>query len=90
MSKTMTDMEYLKEILESQNLADDSAELKTLMEQRKDVERILRDAFPDCSPTIRYGGSKAKGTLIKEAYDLDLACYFPHDDETAGSSLEDI
>ncbi len=90
MSKTMTDMEYLKEILESQNLADDSAELKRLMEQRKDVERILRDAFPDCSPTIRYGGSKAKGTLIKEAYDLDLACYFPHDDETAGSSLEDI
>ena len=86
----MTDNEYLQAILKSQDLADDSAELKALTARRKDVEALLRSAFPDSSPTIRYGGSKAKGTLIKESYDLDIVCYFPHDDTTAGETLEDI
>ena len=54
------------------SLADDSEELKTLQERRAEVEKVLRDHFEDCSPTIRYGGSKAKGTMIKEAYDLDI------------------
>ena len=86
----MTDNEYLQAVLKSQDLADDSAELKALTARRKDVEALLRSAFPDSSPTIRYGGSKAKGTLIKESYDLDIVCYFPHDDTTAGETLEDI
>lgn len=86
----MTDVEYLHAILKSQDLPDDSSEFKVLIEQRKRVEQILRDGFSNCLPTIRYGGSRAKGTLIKEAYDLDIACYFPYDDETSGSSLEDI
>jgi hypothetical protein len=86
----MTDQEYLEEVLASQDLADDSLELKELQEHRKDVEKVLRDAFSESSPTIRYGGSKAKGTLDKEYYDLDLACYFRHDDIEAGDSLEDI
>ena len=86
----MTDNEYLQAVLKSQDLADDSAELKALTARREDVEALLRRAFPDSSPTIRYGGSKAKGTLIKESYDLDIVCYFPHDDTTAGDTLEDI
>jgi hypothetical protein len=86
----MTNNEYLKAVLQSQDLADDSAELKALTARRKDVEALLRNAFPDSSPTIRYGGSRAKGTLIKESYDLDIVCYFPHDDTTAGETLEDI
>ena len=86
----MTDNEYLQTVLKSQDLADDSAELKALTARRKDVEALLRSAFPDSSPTIRYGGSKAKGTLIKESYDLDIVCCFPHDDTTAGETLEDI
>ena len=86
----MTNNEYLQAVLKSQDLADDSAELKALTARRKDVEALLRSAFPDSSPTIRYGGSKAKGTLIKESYDLDIVCYFPHDDTTAGETLEDI
>lgn len=86
----MTDNEYLQAVLKSQDLADDSAELKALTARRKDVEALLRSAFPDSSPTIRYGGSKAKGTLIRESYDLDIVCYFPHDDTTAGETLEDI
>lgn len=86
----MNDNEYLQEILRSQTLAPDTEELKALQEQRAKVEKLLRDHFAKSSPTIRYGGSKAKGTMIKEAYDLDIICYFAHDDTTAGETLEDI
>jgi nucleotidyltransferase-like protein len=86
----MTDNEYLQEILGSQTLASDSAELKALQRQRAKVEKLLREHFAKSSPTIRYGGSTAKGTMIKEAYDLDLICYFANDDTAAGETLEEI
>jgi hypothetical protein len=86
----MTDKEYLEAVLKNQDLKDDSPELKDLQKERANVEKLLRGAFPDCSPTIRYGGSKAKNTLIKENYDLDIASYFPHDDTSAGETLKDI
>lgn len=83
-----TDEQYLMDVLGSQNLADDSREMKDLRHQRDLVGTLLKDAFP--TATIRYGGSKAKGTLIKEAYDLDLVCYFPHAETEAGASLKDL
>lgn len=86
----MTDKEYLESILASQDLSDDSTELEEIQEHRKNVEKILRDKFSASSPTVRYGGSKAKGTLIRESYDLDVICYFPHDDTGAGETLKDI
>jgi hypothetical protein len=86
----MTTNEYLTEVLKLQKLTDDSQELKDLQSHRADVEKLLRDAFSDSPPTIRYGGSKAKGTLIKESYDLDLICYFPSNETTAGDSLKEI
>lgn len=86
----MTDREYLEAILKSQALGDDSPELKALIEQREVVDNILRCTFKECRPTIRYGGSKAKNSMIKEYYDLDIACYFPHDEVGAGESLADI
>lgn len=86
----MTNNEYLREVLASQNLADESEELKELQGHREDVESLLKERFAESSPTIRYGGSKAKGTLIKESYDLDLVCYFPHDDTSAGETLKQI
>jgi hypothetical protein len=86
----MNTNEYLQKILAAQTLGTDSEELKALQEHRADVEALLRKEFKDCSPTIRYGGSKAKGTMIRESYDLDLICYFPHDDTKAGATLEDI
>lgn len=81
---------YLRTILKLQTLAEGSSELKDLREKRAEVEALLREAFEDASPTIRYGGSVAKGTLIKESYDLDIICYFLRDDTTAGETLEDI
>lgn len=82
--------EYLEGVLKQQTLTADSDELKALQKQRANVETLLRTFFKKCSPTIRYGGSKAKGTMIKDAYDLDIICYFPHDDTSAGETLEDI
>jgi tRNA nucleotidyltransferase (CCA-adding enzyme) len=82
--------EYLREILRSQDLAEDSDEMRDLREHRKNVETFLRQAFPEASPTTRYGGSKAKGTVIKESYDLDLVFYLPQEDTSVGDTLKDI
>lgn len=86
----MTENEYLFKILEDQCLADDSDEMKALRRHREDVEKFLREKFPGCSFTIRYGGSKAKGTLIRESYDLDLIVYVHADEGGLGETLEDI
>ncbi|MEX0909684.1 MAG: hypothetical protein WDZ75_00140 [Candidatus Paceibacterota bacterium] len=86
----MTDNEYLKTVLSAQNLKDGSDELKSLEQHRKDVKALLESEFSSPLPNIRYGGSKAKGTLISELYDLDMICYFSHDDTQAGDSLEEI
>jgi hypothetical protein len=86
----MNTNEYLQTVLKSQTLSQDSEELKNLQEQRAKVEELLREHFKKSSPTIRYGGSKAKGTMIRESYDLDIISYFPHDDTSAGETLEDI
>jgi hypothetical protein len=86
----MTIDEYLKAVLKSQKLPDDSDEMQELIQHRQDVEKILRDRFADASPTVRYGGSKAKGTLIRESYDLDVVFYVPNDNNEAGETLKDI
>lgn len=85
----MTNEEYLNEILKSQTLANDGNELKLLRQRRTDVEKLLRDKYGS-SPSIRYGGSKAKGTMIKDSYDLDVICYFENDDGIAGDTLQEI
>jgi len=85
----MTPNEYLSKTLEQQTLAEESDELKQLRDRRKEVEDVLRKDF-GASPNIRYGGSKSKGTMIREAYDLDIICYFPRDDDDAGGNLETI
>jgi hypothetical protein len=82
--------EYLEAVLADQVLPDDSQEMKDLRAHRDEVEAVLREAFSDAKPTIRYGGSKAKGTLIRESYDLDLVCYFPNGENAAGTTLKEI
>jgi tRNA nucleotidyltransferase (CCA-adding enzyme) len=86
----MDNDKYLQQVLASQDLPEDSQELKDLQAHRKDVEQKLRAYFSKSSPSIRYGGSHAKGTMVRDYYDLDIACYFPHDDTAAGASLKDI
>src|ERR1700682_124646 len=86
----MTADEYLYDILASQALGDDSDEVKTLQEHRVDVETLIRDNLKDTALTIRYAGSRAKGTMNKESYDLDIISYVSSGDDTAGETLEDI
>lgn len=85
----MKPIEFLHEMLREQTLSEDSIELAALREHRDEIEKVLRDTFGS-SPTIRYGGSHAKGDLIKDSYDLDIVCYFPRDDEDAGDTLKAI
>ena len=86
----MTADEYLKDVLVSQALGDDSDEVKMLQKHRADVEKIICNNFEDVALTIRYAGSKAKGTMNKEFYDLDIISYVSAGDNTAGETLEDI
>ena len=81
--------EHLEKVLEAQTLDDDGDELQQLQSDRKDVEKLLRSKL-DGSPSIRYGGSVAKKTLIQESYDLDLLCYFGHEDNADGDTLAEL
>ncbi len=85
----MSDDSYLKKVLEAQTLKEDGDELTALRKHRGEVEKLLRKKYGS-TPTIRYGGSMAKGTMIRESYDLDVTCYFPRDDTSAGATLKDI
>lgn len=80
---------YLKQVLETHSLADDSSEIKDLRAEKENVETLIRSAF-DGSPIIRYAGSYKKGTMIKDSYDLDIICYFKSEDDSAGENLEEI
>ena len=86
----MTADDYLREVLDSQALGDDSDEVKALQKHRADVEKLIRDSFKGTALTVRYAGSKAKGTMNKESYDLDIISYVSSGDNTAGEALEDI
>lgn len=84
----MTADQYLKNVLSQQRLT--SKELDELRAHRADVETVLEDHFSESSPDIRYAGSYKKRTMIRDAYDLDVACYFGHDDTAAGQNLREI
>lgn len=86
----MTDDEYLQAVLRDQTLDPKGPELKELREHRKRVEKLLREEFGDYDPTIVYAGSKKKHTMIKESYDLDMTCYFAHDETGPGETLKEI
>lgn len=80
---------YLEQILSKEGLIKDSAEAKAMQEEKAKVEKAISDSF-DGNPVIRYAGSYKKETMIKASYDLDIVCYFKHDDDSAGDNLEDI
>jgi hypothetical protein len=86
----MSANDYLQAVLAGQTFEADSEELKQLREKRAEVEAILRGAFPGADLTIRFGGSKAKNTMIRESYDLDVISYFGHEETVAGETLEAI
>jgi hypothetical protein len=86
----VTTEHYLTKILQQQTLADDSSEMKELLRRREEIQGVLNAAFAKSRPSIRWGGSKAKGTMIRESYDGDMTCYFARDDQQVGDTLQDI
>lgn len=84
--KKMTINEYLRELLKFQEL--NKEELEALTGHRDEVESYLREKFGQ-DPVIKYAGSHAKGTMIRENYDLDVVCYFPSSDERTLKEIHD-
>ncbi len=85
----MTENEYLEAILLEQTLAPGSKELRELQKQGEEVKKLLRSMSWN-SVRVNEAGSKKKGTMIKASYDLDITCYFPHEDDAVGQSLKEI
>lgn len=81
---------FLNRVLDSQAVRSDSKEMRNLRDARLEVEQIIQSSFADCNPTIRYGGSKIKGTMNLIDYDLDLICYFPRNETMAGETIAEI
>jgi hypothetical protein len=81
---------FLKVLFQITRQGVKSQEIKKLREEKKKVEEIINEKFSESNPLIKYSGSKAKGTMIKSSYDLDVAIYFDHDDTSWGETLKDI
>jgi hypothetical protein len=86
----MGDAKYRDAVLRSQTFTADAPELAELEQHREDVEELLRGKFGAASPSPEYGGSRAKGTMIRRSYDLDLPCFVPADETCAGNTLKEI
>lgn len=73
----MTTEQFLQSLLTGQELTTDQE--KALQTHKAEVTAYLRSEFGQ-SPVIKYAGSREKGTLIADKYDLDIVCYFPSND----------
>jgi hypothetical protein len=86
----MTPDDYLNKILNKISLTNDSDAIKNLRKNRDEVEKLLKAEYNNGGVTIRYAGSYSKDTMIRDSYDLDITCYFNHDNKDAGETLKDI
>lgn len=84
----MTEIEYLNKILSNQNLTAD--EVNALVAKRKEVQEHLETSFDGIKKTIRWAGSKAKDTMVRDNYDADIVFYVSAGEEGAGSTLDEI
>jgi hypothetical protein len=86
----MNGNQYLQDLLVSQELTEGCPELIALDKVRDEVDRLLREKYPNSNLTFTHGGSRAKGTMIRDDYDLDEVVYFENEDTAAGETLEEI
>lgn len=80
----MTNQEYLKSLLTSQDLM--VLELIALRNFRDKIEQQLRTGLQRVA-RVYYAGSFGKKTMIRERYDLDIVVYW---DKDCGYTLKDI
>lgn len=74
----MTAHQYLEDVLEA-NKFDEEGTGNTVAERRAEIEEKLREEFGAKIQTIKYSGSIAKATAVKDSYDVDIAVHFKHD-----------
>ena len=82
----MTTNDYLQSLLVSQELS--VRQENDLQAHKKEVTDFLRAEF-GAEPKIKYAGSREKGTMISENYDLDIVCYFPSSDTRPLKEIRD-
>lgn len=82
----MTTNDYLQGLLASQELS--LRQENDLQAHKKEVTDFLRVEF-GADPKIKYAGSREKGTMISESYDLDIVCYFPSTDTRSLKEIRD-
>lgn len=87
---TMSNENYLRSVLNSQEVKAGSPEMKALEAARAEIQTLVESRFATSRPSIRYGGSKAKGTMILADYDLDIISCFRHEDTDAGKTIAEI
>lgn len=80
----------LQEIVEAERLDPKGAEMREIQRCKMEVERLLYSEFGTQGLSIRYGGSKSKGTMLKCSYDLDILSYVHHDNDRLGDTLSEI
>jgi len=78
---------YLKNLLVSQDLLPEQE--SALQAHKKEVTDFLLAEFSDKKPIIKYAGSREKGTMIRDNYDLDIVCYFPSTDTRTLKEIRD-
>ncbi len=84
----MTNVEYLTAILKQQRLTPD--EFSALKARRKEIGDFLSSKLNGVSCNIRWAGSYAKDTMIRDSYDADIVVYICSDEQGAGETLEAI
>ena len=86
----MTPTEQLRAILAQQRMDPDGPEIREMNAHRDHIQGLLQNAFGTQQLTIKYGGSRAKHTMVKAGYDLDIVAYFHHDGDAGTTTLESI
>ncbi|MBB4637492.1 nucleotidyltransferase [Longimicrobium terrae] len=75
----MTAHEHLRQVLAGHELTEQ--ELQRVQSIRDALHKHLAETLP-AGVRIYYGGSYAKGTMIRDHYDLDIVVYFPPEPRT--------
>lgn len=86
----MTPEEYLEKVLSQQKMKDSDQEVQDLIKRRDEIRDTLQSRLSRYSPSIKWAGSRAKGTMIRESYDGDMTCYFDRDENGVGETLADV
>lgn len=86
----MNENEYLQSIVAAHELDENSSEAIAVLAVKNDVEKLIRGKLTSAVPVIEIAGSYAKGTMIRDHYDLDVVCYFQNSETEAGDTLEEI